>query len=85
MLAGPDYEDFKRLRQDMWFGNGKPGVTSRLNTLEGDVVNLKEAQADANKKFWAIIILLIASIVGAATDMITHRESNERQQHSSVY
>lgn len=78
----------------MWFGNGKPGVTTRVEILEkGTVVmatemtEMKSTLKGINTRFWTIVALLIGAIVSTATDIVIHAHAQEPGQanHSYLY
>jgi hypothetical protein len=53
-----------KIEKDMYHGNGKPGVTTRLEVLEGDVLALTMDMTAVKRMFWAVILLLL-TILGA--------------------
>jgi hypothetical protein len=53
-----------KIEKDMYHGNGKPGITTRLEVLEGDVLALTVDMTAVKRMFWAVILLLI-TILGA--------------------
>ena len=60
-------------------------MEGRMSNVENDVVEVKNTQATTLKMFWAIIILLVGSLVAATTDIITHRSESTIQQHTQVF
>ncbi len=77
-------DEVDHLQKDMWHGNGRPGVTTRLNLLEGavDGVDLsklenrvtqmeKTIQEFKNGQSW-IIRLLIGGVILAALNLVIH-------------
>ena len=59
-------EDITRLKKDMWYGNGKPGMTTRMEKVE-------EAVASMKYYFRAIMLILIGLLAHAFWDIITKR------------
>ena len=69
-----DRDDFEHLKRDMWWGNGKKGVTTRLEMAEDRMDRLEEESRIRNRQFWAILILLVAAIISSSLDMAKHRD-----------
>lgn len=72
-----------RINKDMYYGNGKPGITTRVQQAEDKLVALDECDELMTKringvenKFWAIILLLITILGGVVTDIITKGASH---------
>jgi hypothetical protein len=68
--------------QDLYRGNGKPGITNRIESLENALAGYKEFMRDelmelrtkqdsTDNKFWAIIILLITILAGLVATLAT--------------
>lgn len=70
---GPLYETVERHERDLYRGNGKPGITTRLQTLEDDVKDIleaiKERETAHNTK---MNIILAAVITGLAGMLLAH-------------
>lgn len=64
--------DYNRLRRDMWFGNGKPGVTTRLEGLEGDVKQLQEDLKEFKDGQKWLIRLVLGAIILAVLNLAVH-------------
>lgn len=84
-------EDFERIfdrldhiEKDLWHGNGKRGLTTRAQTAEDRLDRIEKSTSTILKMFWAIIILLVGSIVAMATDIADHREPAP-QTHSDLF
>lgn len=66
-----DREDFNHLKRDMWYGNGKKGVTTRLDLGEDRMDRLEKAQGKQNtKQNWALT-LLITTLVAVIVNLVT--------------
>lgn len=65
-------QDYNRLRRDMWFGNGKPGVTTRLEGLEGDVKQLQEDLKEFKDGQKWLIRLVLGAIILAVLNLAVH-------------
>ncbi len=77
-------DEVDHLQKDMWHGNGKPGVTSRLTSLEDavdgvDLSKLENRVTQMEKTInefkdgqkW-IIRLLVGGVVLAALNLVIH-------------
>jgi len=58
--------------KDLYRGNGKPGITTRLKTLEDSMERIEDLQAATDRKFWAVIVLLITILGSIITQMVRH-------------
>lgn len=82
MQNGERTEDrISALEKDMWRGNGKPGITTRLATLEDDVERLERKQRLIANQGWAILLLLL-TLMGT---VIATRHTDTITQHSSMF
>lgn len=73
----PDFTDqyrqmVDRHENDLYHGNGKPGITNRLQVIEDDVSRSAEQVEFLDKKFWAIILLLL-TILGTVIGELLRR------------
>ena len=91
-LDGPDsiFQLVRRHDQDLYRGNGKPGVTTRLQQGEDRMTALEKRMESIDFKFWAIITLLIASMLAALGDIVfkgkdTQQAQNQNHQQSQLY
>jgi hypothetical protein len=92
-LSGSDHEHrIGRLEKDMWHGNGKPGLTTRMQQAEDALSATKINIEDTNKrisstdrKFWAIILLLLTLLGGLAMDLVKAYSAPERHPMSTLY
>jgi hypothetical protein len=104
-LSGSDHEHrIGRLEKDMWHGNGKPGLTTRMQQAEdaikmtGKCIDEVEREAKesmrmivrrqegTDRKFWAIILLLLTLLGGLTLDLIkTYSAIPERHQITEMY
>lgn len=56
--------------KDLYRGNGKPGLTTRMQQAE-DCMEAQGLRIDKiDKKFWAIILLLLTLLGGVITDIV---------------
>ncbi len=55
-----------RLEKDMWYGNGKPGITTRVSDLEARVTTLERYNHDRDMKMQRRMNVLIAAICSLA-------------------
>jgi len=72
-----------RVEKDLYYGNGKPGITTRIQQNEdcleqhGERMDAHDRRIDGvDTKFWAIILLLITLLAGVVVDITekaTHR------------
>jgi len=70
-----------RVYNDVYFGNGKPGLTTRMQSAEErqDAMDLRCDKADKDlantrKMFWAIIVLLLSILGSTLADNFKSRE-----------
>lgn len=70
-----------KLEKDVIHGNGLPGLTTRMAIQEGDMEDVKERMAtlkretkesleSINGKFWALISLVLATLVGVIVNIV---------------
>lgn len=68
----PHAATISRIETDMYFGDTrKPGVTIRIERLEDGMERSEDTQKSTDRKFWAIIILLISTLTGIIVDIAT--------------
>lgn len=74
--------------KDLYRGNGKPGLTTRMQQAEDKMENIDTCIEDQSlridkidKKFWAIILLLLTLLGGVIADIV---EKTQTQGHSSL-
>lgn len=67
--------------KDLYRGNGKPGLTTRMQQAE-DCMEVQGERIDKiDRKFWAIILLLLTLLGGVITDIV---EKAATQGHASL-
>ena len=72
--ACPRDGEINRIVVDMYHGDArKAGVTTRLENMENRMEGMESLQQSTDRKFWAIILLLISSLAGITVDILTHR------------
>lgn len=59
-----------RHEKDLYRGNGKPGICTRMETGEDRMDGIESRQDKIDTKFNAIIILLITILAGLVTSMV---------------
>lgn len=59
-----------KLEKDMWLGNGKPGLTTRMATVENILETNKEAEERRYRKQDRIEILLWGAIIAGIANLI---------------
>lgn len=59
-----------KLEQDIWFGNGRPGLTTRMATVENILQTNKEAEERRYKKQDRIEILVWGALITAIANLI---------------
>lgn len=62
-----------KMETDLYYGNGKPGITTRLATLEDHMNDSKDRLKSIDNKFWAMISLLLATLVGVIVNIVVKR------------
>lgn len=66
-------ERFQRIEKDLWYGNGKRGLTTRMQQVEDKIENMSKSAEQAEKNSFQIKLLLIGAIVTAiAAAIISH-------------
>ena len=61
--SGRFREDLSKLWTDMYYGNGKPGVTTRIQRLEDAVEDLKSIKKQQEKIMWLIVSVVILAVL----------------------
>lgn len=80
--------EVSRLTKDVYYGNGKPGLCTRMEVAEGDIMSVQtevsnykvatEKRIDRTQAmFWAIILLLLTLLGTQWADML---KSDHRPQ-----
>jgi len=59
-----------RHEKDLYRGNGKPGLTTRMQQAEDCLDIHTEQIRDTKRMFWAIIVLLLTLLGGVVTDIV---------------
>ena len=95
IFSDQDRDRLNKVFNDLYYGNGKSGLTTRTQELEtcqesqGDRMDVMERRLDGringiDKKFWAIILLLLTLLAGVIVDVVRGREQ-QNPSHSQVY
>lgn len=92
MNGTTERERLDRVYNDVYFGNGKPGLTTRMQLSEErhDAMDARcdksdKSLADTRKMFWAIIVLLLSILGTTLVDMIKSRDQAPSASHSLNY
>lgn len=71
----------RRHDRDLYRGNGKPGITTRLTQSEDAmdaamdrIERSEKRQEQIAKMFWAIILMFFTILGGIVTEMVTHKQ-----------
>lgn len=63
-------EKLHEIRKDLYIGNGRPGLTYRMQSVENDVMGIKEREDRRSKKqdrielaVWAAVIMGILQLI----------------------
>lgn len=65
-------EDVERLAKDMWFGNGLPGMTTRMAKVEGQVKVLEDLNKTKDSTLTNRINLMIGALFTFAGAVLLH-------------
>lgn len=68
-------EIVRRMEKDLYYGNGKPGICTRMEVAEGHIEGVTERLDNIDKKFWALILLAL-TILG--TDVASLFKDNHQ-------
>jgi hypothetical protein len=60
----------RRVYNDMYLGNGKPGMTTRMDRMEVAMVEVQQQCRTLGRMFWAIIILLVTILGSIITEFV---------------
>ncbi len=67
---GAPSDRFKRLEETIFFGNGKPGLCTRMETVENNVASIREREERRARKqdrievaVWAGVFLMILNLI----------------------
>ena len=55
----------QRIEKDLWFGNGKRGLTTRMQQVEDKLDDMKHSMTEYNRNAFQMKLLLIGAIVSA--------------------
>lgn len=68
--SGRYRDDVKRLVKDVYYGNGKPGITTRVQLLEDAVERIGETLERFNKLQDKIVWLLVGTVALAVLNLV---------------
>ena len=57
---------------DLYRGNGKPGLTTRLFLVEETIKVIKEAFEKMAANWKAIVLMFVATLLSAAANLVLH-------------
>lgn len=84
MPNGYEHESrIERLEKNMFHGNGKPGITTRMQQAEDALETHTKSISDIKKMFWGIILLLLTILGGTVADLA--RGQHEAHQISTSF
>lgn len=64
---------FRKMEKDLYHGNGKPGICTRLELLEDAVSRTEEALEKFQKGQDRITWLIVSGVILAVLNMVVHR------------
>lgn len=74
------WEYVRRHERDLYRGNGKPGLTLRMQSVEEcqdqqeiDMAEVKKTMETTRKQLWAMIMLGLSTLTGVIVILIGHR------------
>lgn len=70
----------ERIEKDMYYGNGKPGLCTRMEVAEGEIKDVAEKIASLDKKFWALILLALTILGTEIAGLVKSAEHPQSQQ-----
>jgi hypothetical protein len=59
----------KRIEKDLYFGNGKPALTIRMEVMEEKVDSIS---SNLSKLVWLMVGTLVSSVGGLIIALVTH-------------
>ena len=66
-----DGDRIKKMWDDIYYGNGKPGLTTRMSDMEKDVKLILEREAERSKKMQRIELAVWVAVVAAIINILT--------------
>lgn len=73
-LVCPHTEMTMKMHNDLYYGDArKPGLTVRMQQQEDGLHETRTELRSVDRKFWAIILLLLTTLGGVATDLAVRR------------
>lgn len=83
---GQEAEKLERVYNDMYFGNGKPGITTRMAGAETKLEQHDRSITDIKRMFWTIVLLILSVLGTTVIDIIKgHEQSAPPPSHSFNY
>lgn len=74
----------RKHEQDLYRGNGKPGMTTRINDLERDMEAIKENRKTRDAQIWAIILMVLGLIASAVWNDFIRPVAPQSTQRSYI-
>lgn len=73
-----------RIERDMYYGNGKPGICTRMEVAEGDIADVTKRLDNIDKKFWALILLALTILGTDIAELVKAQEPHRQNMNSYV-
>ncbi len=72
----------EKLEKDCYYGNGKPGLCTRVEVAEGDIKTVEKRLDNIDKKCWALILLALTILGTEIADMVKNSQRNDQPRPS---
>ena len=69
--SGRFRDDLGKLWNDMYYGNGKPGITTRTQQLEDAVDRIEETLAKFERAVYWLVGLVLGALVLQVVNLVT--------------
>lgn len=84
-MTNDEAQRLQRVYNDMYFGNGKPGITTRMAGAETKIGEHEKTISDIKKMFWAIVVLILSVLGTTLADIIKGHDAPPPASHSYNY
>lgn len=71
--SGRFRDDLSKLWNDMYYGNGKPGVVTRLQSLEEAVDRIEATLEKFNKTQDRVVWLIVSAVILAVINLVVRK------------
>lgn len=68
-----DREILNRIQKDMYYGNGLPGLTTRMADGEKRMDRIEKAQGSIGTRLNWLMTLLVMTLISVIVGLVTHR------------